>query len=110
MEMKKWLVFLVFGMAMLHAGAQTIDSRAVGYSVRYEKKHLFLQKDSGLNVVDYDIEWPEVVGYSHVPALQRLISQALTGKGTWLPTVLRAHAHHHGGHLGRGGKGEKGDG
>ena len=82
MEMKKWLVFLAFGMAMLHAGAQTIDSRAVGYSVRYEKKHLFLQKDSGLNVVDYDIEWPEVVGYSHVPALQRLISQALTGKAT----------------------------
>mgnify|MGYP002515532790 FL=1 len=73
---------MVLGVAMASAGAQSVDNRAVGYSVRYEKEHLFLQKDSGLNVVDYDIEWPEVVGYSHVPTLQRFISQALTGKAT----------------------------
>ena len=61
------------------ANAQSVDSRAVAYSVRYEKEHLFLQKDSGLNVVDYDIEWPEVVGYHYAPELKRCISGSLTG-------------------------------
>ncbi len=80
--MKNWLMAIVLSAAFASVGAQTVDSRAVGYSVRYEKEHLLLQKDSGINVVDYDIEWPEVVGYSHVPSLQRVISESLAGNAT----------------------------
>lgn len=80
--MKNWLMAMVLCVAFANVGAQTVDSRSVGYSVRYEKEHLLLQKDSGINVVDYDIEWPEVVGYSHVPNLQRLISEKLAGTAT----------------------------
>ena len=93
MNMKHWLMTMVLGVVMASAGAQSVDNRAVGYSVRYEKQHLFLRKDSGLNVVDYDIEWPEVVGYSNVPGLQRYISEAIAGKPTLgfdsLATTLR---------------------
>lgn len=80
--MKSWLMTIVLSVVFANVGAQTVDNRAVGYSVRYEKEHLFLQKDSGINVIDYDIEWPEVVGYSHVPNLQRVISEGLADKAT----------------------------
>lgn len=80
--MKKRLLTLVLSVALASAGAQSVDNRNVGYSVRYEKEHLLLQKDSGINVVDYDIEWPEIVGYTDVPGLQRLISEGLTGNAT----------------------------
>lgn len=74
-------IFFVALLALLFssAHAQSVDSRAVAYSVRYEKEHLFLQKDSDFNVVDYDIEWPEVLGYSYAPELKRCISGNLTG-------------------------------
>lgn len=65
--------------AMQSAGAQTIDKIAVNYSVRYERQHLFLQKDSGLNVVDYDLEWPEIINYSGVAELKRYITHQLFG-------------------------------
>lgn len=77
--MKNILLSALLSLFFSLACAQTIDSRAVGYSVRYEKEHLFLQKDSGLNVVDYDIEWPEVIGYNSVTELKRCISGSLTG-------------------------------
>lgn len=80
--MKKWLMAIVLSVAFANVGAQSVDNRTVGYSVRYEKEHLLLRKDSGINVVDYDIEWPEVVGYSHVPNLQRVISESLADKAT----------------------------
>lgn len=79
--MKKRNVILALALcSALTMQAQTVDNRALGYSVRYEKEHLFLQKDSGLNVVDYDIEWPDVVGFSKVPSLKRYISQSLVGQ------------------------------
>lgn len=80
--MKKWLMAIILSMVLVNVEAQTVDNRTVGYSVRYEKEHLLLRKDSGINVVDYDIEWPEVVGYSHVPNLQRIISESLADKAT----------------------------
>ncbi len=88
--MKKWLILMVLGVVIANVEAQTVDNRTVGYSVRYEKEHLLLQKDSGINVVDYDIEWPEVVGYSHVPNLQRFISESLADKATLGFDSLRA--------------------
>lgn len=62
--------------------AQTVDDSARGYCVRYEKRHLFLQKDSGFNVVDYDLEWPEVVGYDEVVPLRRYIGKLVSGCAT----------------------------
>lgn len=66
----------------LMAAAQEMDTRANGYSVRYEKEHLFLQKDSGFNVVDYDIQWPEIVNFDSVTSLKRFISDMLLGNAT----------------------------
>lgn len=74
--------------------AQTVDSRAVAYSVRYEKEHLFLQKDSGFNVVDYDIEWPEVLSYNYAPEMKRCISGSLTGTATQDFDSLLTAIHH----------------
>lgn len=80
--MKKILTIAVLFLPFLAGKAQTVDTRVVSYSVRYEKEHLFLQKDSDYNVVDYDIEWPEVAGFSNVPELKRYISSELTGIAT----------------------------
>ena len=77
--MKKIFLAAILALFFSSVQAQSVDSRAVSYSVRYEKEHLFLQKDSGFNVVDYDIEWPEVLGYSYAPEMKRCISGNLTG-------------------------------
>lgn len=77
--MKKIFLAAILALFFPSVHAQSVDSRAVSYSVRYEKEHLFLQKDSGFNVVDYDIEWPEVLGYSYAPEMKRCISGNLTG-------------------------------
>ena len=77
--MKKIFLAAILALFFSSVHAQSVDSRAVAYSVRYEKEHLFLQKDSDFNVVDYDIEWPEVLGYSYAPELKRCISGNLTG-------------------------------
>jgi hypothetical protein len=77
--MKKIFLAAILALFFSSVHAQSVDSRAVAYSVRYEKEHLFLQKDSDFNVVDYDIEWPEVLGYSYAPELKSCISASLTG-------------------------------
>jgi hypothetical protein len=77
--MKSYLIAAILTLFFSSVHAQSLDNRAVAYSVRYEKEHLFLQKDSDFNVVDYDIEWPEVMGYSYAPELKRCISGNLTG-------------------------------
>ena len=80
--MRKFFFAAFLTLFLSPANAQSVDRRTVAYSVRYEKEHLFLQKDSGYNVVDYDIEWPEVLGYSYAPEMKRCISGNLTGTPT----------------------------
>lgn len=81
--MKRYLIFALLSLCLpLLIDAQTVDGSAQRYCVRYEKEHLFLQKDSDFNVVDYDLEWPEVVSYNAVVPLKRFISNAVFGYTT----------------------------
>ena len=77
--MKKLLFLWLFTLLPYAAGAQKTDSTAYGYDVRYMSDHLFLQRDSDFNVVDYTIEWPEVISFNRVAALKRCITKQLFG-------------------------------
>ena len=77
--MKKLLFLLLLTLLPYAAGAQETDSTAYGYDVRYMSEHLFLQRDSDFNVVDYTIEWPEVISFNRVAALKRCITKQLFG-------------------------------
>ena len=79
LKMKKLLFLLLLTLLPYAAGAQKTDSTAYGYDVRYMSEHLFLQRDSDFNVVDYNIEWPEVISFNRVEALKRCITKLLFG-------------------------------
>ena len=80
--MKNFLVLLLFLVLPSAAGAQKTDSTAYGYDVRYLSDHLFLQRDSDFNVVDYNIEWPEVISFNRLEALKHCITKLLFGYGS----------------------------
>lgn len=44
--------------------AQVVDGTAQHYAVSYVKDHLFLRNGSYFNVIDAEIEWPEVLDFS----------------------------------------------
>lgn len=68
---------LLFLMLPVCVKAQTIDYTVHGYNVEYAKAHLFLTKDSDFNVVDYELEWPDIVSFSDVKPLKQYLSKAL---------------------------------
>lgn len=72
--MKKNILLSVLLALPLLSFAQTVDTSVRSYNMRYESKHLFLQKGQDFNVVDYDLEWPDIVSYSEVVPLKRYIS------------------------------------
>lgn len=82
--MKSKIRFFIIALLFLPlmVAAQEMDTRANGYSVRYEKEHLFLQKDSGFNVVDYDIQWPEIVNFDSVTSLKMYVGNMILGNAT----------------------------
>lgn len=77
--MKKFFLIALVATATSLCHAQGLENRPLGYCVTYEKQHLFLQKDSDFNVVDYEIEWPEVVNYDKLGGLKRTIASNLAG-------------------------------
>ena len=80
--MKNFLILLLFLVLPSAAGAQKTDSTAYGYDVRYMSDHLFLQRDSDFNVVDYNIEWPEVISFNRLETLKHCITKLLFGYGS----------------------------
>lgn len=81
--MKKYILLLIVLLALpTFIFAQTVDSNAQSYNVRYEKAHLFLQKGQDFNVIDYDVEWPDIVSYNQVIPLKRYISNFVFGYST----------------------------
>ena len=78
-NMKHFLTLLGFLILPYAVSAQEIDSTVYGYDVRYISDHLFLQRDSDFNVVDYTIEWPEVISFNRLEALKRCITKQLFG-------------------------------
>lgn len=80
--MKRKILLLAACLMALTMAAQTTDNGARNYAMRYEKAHLFLEKDSGFNVVDYDVEWPGIVDFGNVVPLKRYVSRELFGCAT----------------------------
>lgn len=83
-------MLLLLTASTLPLQAQTVDDTNVSYGVRYEKAHLFLTKDSAYNVVDYDIEWPELIDFTDAAALKRSISNSLFHETTDCDSLLTA--------------------
>ena len=79
--MKRFISLMLLSLT-LTAHAQSVDNYVANYCVRYERQHLFLQKDSDLNVVDYDLEWPDIINFNDVMPLKRYISKLLLGVST----------------------------
>lgn len=72
--MKKIVLFLLLAILGLSIQAQTFSRY---YSVRYVKQHLLYHKDKGVNVVDFDLEWPEYLDFSSEKILQNRLCQIL---------------------------------
>lgn len=81
--MKALLILLMAAMPML-AGAQGTDQTLLSYSVRYVKDHLFLRSGDDFNVVDTDLEWPEMLGQGpdNTRTLRREILRKVLGIGS----------------------------
>ena len=54
--------------------AQTTLSR---YDIRYSTEHHVLTKDGYVNVVDIDLEWPDVVEFGKAEKLQKALCDSL---------------------------------
>ncbi|MBM6991945.1 MAG: energy transducer TonB [Prevotella sp.] len=80
----KHLLSLLLTLLSLTLCAQTVDNTAQKYAMRYVKDHLFLQHGEDFNVIDTDIEWPELLSYSQVQTqpLQQFLAQQLFGYDT----------------------------
>lgn len=72
--MKKVLFVLLFSCLGLVLSAQTAGYR---YHVRYVTEHLLFLQGDAMNVVDYDLEWPEFLNGSVPKVLQQKLEQEL---------------------------------
>ena len=74
--MKKTAIIVLLLVATLTAAAQGDGSQ---YSVRYVKEHLLYEQGDEVNVIDVDMEWPEVVDGADMRPLQTFIVKHLLG-------------------------------
>ena len=74
--MKKILLILLVLCAATTVVAQN-EQVSSKYAVRYVKEHLYYQKGDEMNVVDVDMEWPEVIDGQQVEPLKRWITTML---------------------------------
>lgn len=72
--MKKVLFVLLFSCLGLMASAQTSSYR---YHIRYVTEHLLFLQGDAMNVVDYDLEWPEFLNGAVPKVLQQRLEQEL---------------------------------
>lgn len=73
--MKKVLFVLLLGWIMgLQASAQTAGYR---YHIRYVTEHLLFLQGDAMNVVDYDLEWPELLNGNLAKNLQQRLEREL---------------------------------
>ena len=69
---------LLFLLVLLPSFARAQGSElSAKYCVRYVKDHLYYHKGDEMNVVDIEVEWPEVVDGQNVEPLQRFIAEQL---------------------------------
>ncbi len=78
--MKRTLTLLL--LCLLPLGfvlAQRADSLLFSHSVRYVTEHRFMQQGDNFNVIDTQVEWPELVDHAAVEPLQEAICTILFG-------------------------------
>lgn len=80
--MKKVLIAVLF----VFAYSLTVNAQN---SIRYFKKHLLCQQGEAMNVLDFDVEWPECIGGNTVDSLQMRLMKALFNRvaPTWLQAM-----------------------
>lgn len=80
--MKKILIAILF----VFAYSLTVNAQN---SIRYFKKHLLCQQGEAMNVLDFDIEWPEYIAGTTVDSLQVQLMRALFNcvEPTWLQAM-----------------------
>ncbi len=66
----------------LRMQAQQVDDAPKRYNVLYVKDHFFMQNDSDFNVIDTDIEWPELIYYKAPEMLKKFIAKTALGQDT----------------------------
>ncbi len=78
---KTWMAILFILASSLTVGAQN--------SIRYFKKHMLCQQGDAMNVLDFDLEWPEYLNGTTADTLQMRIQHALFQHTapTWLQAM-----------------------
>ena len=69
------LILYIIGIVVTAMGAHANPR----YCARYVKEHLLYQRGAETNVIDIDMEWPEMVDGSAAVPLQRLLTRTLLG-------------------------------
>ncbi len=71
--MKHCFLLLALFLATLSAMAQQTEKLLLGHSVRYVNHHMLLRDGENFNVIDTQIEWPEVIDRTQLAPLQETI-------------------------------------
>ncbi len=71
------LLLCLLSMGAVHA--QRADSLLLSHSVRYVTEHWFMRQGDNFNVIDTQVEWPEVIDHTAVAPLQEALSTLLFG-------------------------------
>lgn len=79
MNIRTTLLLAALMWLWLPAGAQTQGEPGYHYAMGYLRGHHFVRQGGDFNVIDTDIEWPEILGGAHPEALQRYISGSVLG-------------------------------
>jgi len=68
-------IFFIFAAFFVTFATMAQQTAPQQYSVRYLKEHLLLQKGDEVNVVDVNLEWPEVLDFSQVEVLKQHLAR-----------------------------------
>ncbi|MGI6223188.1 MAG: hypothetical protein ACOYJG_06240 [Prevotella sp.] len=86
--MKKIYLILSAVLVTLTLHAQTNNT---GWSMRYVKEHHLMTNGAETNVVDLDLEWPDVIDFKNVEPLRSYLAQKLFDvQATTYPAAYRA--------------------
>lgn len=66
-------------MALFLMLSMEAEAATVQYSVRYVKEHLFYHDDGQMNVIDLNLEWPDIIDGDRVDSLKSFIIERLFG-------------------------------
>ncbi len=75
--MARYVMAFIFMLSSFSVLGATGEGTPSAYDMRYEKGHLLMQKGGEVNVIDFDLEWPNIVDGQNVAKLRRYIARHL---------------------------------